>query len=442
MLPAPALIGALALAVVPAGFWLLAPLLAQAAMAFFVLTLWRRDAREAAVRAARDAEAVRVATEAADAERSAALLATAAHEIRTPLAGVIGLLDLVLAAQLPRGARTDALAARQAADDLAMLLRDLIEVPAGTAAPQAAEPFRIDEVMEQVVGLLRARASVQDNHLATAVAAGTPPAWIGDSARLRQILTNLVANALRFTSGGEVRIEARENAAGALELSVSDTGKGMAPERLDQLFHRFGVSEGGTGLGLAICRELAARMGGAIAVRSAPGRGTVFTVTLPLPHAPAEPPEVAPPPPRRRVPEPVAPPAPAGALPVLVVDDVPVNRRLLGVMLERLGLPFEEAESAAAALAKATTRRYAAVLMDLEMPEVDGLEATRRLRALPGEAGRVLVIAVTAHAGEALRAATAAAGMNGHLVKPVGAAELAAELTRIARDRQDLSPPS
>ncbi|MGG5809342.1 ATP-binding protein [Falsiroseomonas sp. CW058] len=411
----------------------------QCAAGAGALWLVARRFRQAAARAGAAGRDAQAALAAEEARRRAELLATAAHEIRTPLAGVIGLLDLVLAAPLPRGARADAAAARQAADDLALLLRDLIEVPAGAAAAPEAVTFRVDEVMEQVVGLLGARARAGGNRLATAVAAGTPPAWHGDPARLRQILTNLVSNALRFTEGGEVRIEARENAAGALELRVSDTGRGIAPERMAHLFDRFGSSEGGTGLGLSICRDLAARMGGGIEVRSAPGRGTACTVTLPLPQAPAgEAPPTPPRPPAR--PTDAAPPV--AAPPVLVVDDVAVNRRLLSALLDRAGFAHEEAGDAEAALALVAERPYAAVLMDLEMPGLDGLEATRRLRALPGAAAGLPVIAVTAHGGAGLRAAALAAGMDGHLVKPVGGAELLAALegARAARAAPALSP--
>jgi signal transduction histidine kinase/ActR/RegA family two-component response regulator len=406
------------------GWWLAWLVLLQIPAGLLALWAGQLVTAEAEARAVASTEAARAALAAEEARRRTELLATAAHEIRTPLAGVIGLLDLVLAAQLPRGARADAAAARQAAEDLALLLRDLIEVPAGVASEAEAVPFRIDEVMEQVVGLLRARASAGGNRLATAVGAGTPPAWRGDPARLRQILTNLVANALRFTEGGEVRIEARENAAGALELSVSDTGTGIAPDRMANLFERFGRSEGSTGLGLSICRDLAGRMGGDIVARSAPGRGTAFTVTLPLPQAPADSARPLAPATAATEAPPAPEPVPDGGLPVLVVDDVAVNRRLLAVTLERLGLAHEEAADAVTALDLAAERPFAAVLMDLDMPGMGGLEAARRLRALPGPGAQLPLIAVTAHGGDALRAASEAAGMDAHLVKPVGEAEL------------------
>jgi len=429
--------------------------LCQLTAAALVLRGVRR--RDAAAREAAAASAEAIAARNALVHRQSEMLAIAAHEVRTPLGGVLGLLDLVLASpSLPPVARQDAGAARQAAGDLMLLLRDMIEAPAD-ARPD--ELFRIDDLMEQVVALLRGRAAQQGTTLATAVAPGTPPAWIGDPLRLRQILTNLVANAIRFTVGGVVRIEAREGPARGLEVAVSDTGKGIAPERLAKMFDRFQPSEGGTGLGLSICRDLAARMGGTVTVNSAPGRGSLFSVALPLRQVPpAEVAGVHPAParltqdpasltqdpaglvqaPARMVPAPArlaptpAMPLPIGGLPVLVVDDVAANRRLLGVVLERAGHAHQGAASAVEALQMLAAGPYRAVLMDLQMPGMDGFEATRRIRALPGAAGSVPVLAVTAQDSLESRAAATASGMNGYLPKPVGLAELAAALRDLA----------
>lgn len=412
---------------------LLALVIVLAGVALLAAVLWRSEVARGEAAAEARAAAAKAETEQHAAKLHADMLATAAHEIRTPLSGVLGLLDLVLGGTgLSRTARADTQAARQAASDLMLLLRDLIEVPGEVKAPLASDPFRIDETMDQVVALLRARAAAHGNRLAVAIATGTHPAWRGDPARIRQILTNLTANAIRFTEGGEVRIEARETAAGHLQLSVSDTGAGIATDRMATLFDRFQRSEQGTGLGLSICRDLAARMGGGIAVTSAPGRGSLFTVTLPLPRVADE--EVVPPEHAAPV---SAPPSPARrpGPPVLVVDDVPVNRRLLGHVLDRAGWGHEEAGDAATALTLVQSRPYAAVLMDLQMPEIDGLEATRRLRALSGPAGRLPVIAVTAQGGEDVRAQAEAAGMDAFLVKPVSAADLTAVITRALANR-------
>ncbi|MBU8544735.1 MULTISPECIES: ATP-binding response regulator [Roseomonadaceae] len=415
---------------------LVALVLVQALAAVLVVLLRRRVAapddadRRAEAEARRRVEVLR-----------RDMLAIAAHEVRTPLGGIVGLLDLVLEQPgLNQAGRLDAAAARQAAADLMVVLRDLIEVPGAAPQPLADQPFRVDALMAEVAALLRARATQQGDRLSVAVAAGTHPTWRGDPPRIRQILINMVVNAIRFTEGGEVRIEARETAAGALELRVSDTGRGIAPDRLDALFQRFQDSDGGTGLGLSICRDLAARMGGGIEVQSAPGHGSGFTVTLPLRQATES--EMPPPPPPPTTPAAPRSAPPKPGLPVLVVDDVAVNRRLLTTLLDRAGLAHEQAGDAEAALALLRARPFAAVLMDLEMPGVDGLAATRLLRALPGPAGRLPVLAVTAHDDPATRAAARAAGMDGYLVKPVALAELVAALDAASRDRSSgLQPP-
>ena len=391
--------------------------------------------RDAAAAAAAAASAEAIAARNALMHRQAEMLAIAAHEVRTPLSGVLGLLDLVLSSpSLPPVARQDAGAARHAAADLMLLLRDMIEAPDGTR-PDAV--FRIDEAMEQVVALLRGRAALQGTTLATAVATGTPAAWIGDPLRLRQILINLVANAIRFTVGGVVRIEARAGAGQGLEVAVSDTGRGIAPERMPTMFDRFQASEGGTGLGLSICRDLATRMGGSLQVSSTPGRGSVFTLALPLRQVSLEGAAPPVPGPLRAVPpaasRPAAGPSSLGP-PVLVVDDVAVNRRLLGTVLERAGHAQLGAASGEEALQMLQQRPWRAVLLDLQMPEMDGFEVARRIRALPGAAGRVPVLAVTAQDTPESRAAATAAGMNGYLLKPVGLAELEAALGDLPRE--------
>lgn len=413
---------------------LLALALVQGVITWLAVRRWRE--RDAAA-----ATAARMAAEAATTRerlmrQQAEMLAVAAHEIRTPLGGVLGLLDLLLASSgLNRAARADAAVARQAAADLMLLLRDLIEVPGGAASAPATDPFRIDEVMEQVVALLRARAAQRGTRLATAVAVGTAPVWRGDSTRIRQILTNLASNAIHATEGGEVRLEARETPQGTLELIVCDTGAGIAPERITRMFERFQPSDGGAGLGLSICRDIAARMGGSIGVTSAPGRGSAFSVMLPLQRVEAaDLPGVLPAP---LVP-PAAPPEGAARQPtqvVLVVDDVAVNRRLLGTLLDRAGYGHEGAGGGEQALAMLRARPYAAVLMDVQMPGLDGFETTRLIRAMSGPAARLPVLAVTAQDHAETRASATAAGMDGYLIKPVSLEDLTAALGAVLAAR-------
>jgi CheY-like chemotaxis protein/anti-sigma regulatory factor (Ser/Thr protein kinase) len=319
----------------------------------------------------------------------------------------------------------------EAARDLVQLLHDLVEMPDGEYMPMVNRPFRVDEAMQDVVKLLSARAAGAGIGLAAGVAPGTSPAWRGDIQRLRQILVQLVANGLRATQRGEVRLDARETSAGALELRISDTGRGMAPDRLERLFEPLGGPEGGSSLGLAVCRDLARRMGGDITVKTAPGKGTAFTVTLPLDKATLAAVEdtaaIARPIPMVRR---LAMDAARSRAPVLVVDDVSVNRRLLATVLARAGFAHEEAGDGETALALLAARDFSAVLMDVEMPGMDGMETTRRLRAMPGKPAILPVIAVTAHRSAEGEEKARAAGMDHYLVKPVGAAELAEALAR------------
>ena len=352
----------------------------------------------------------------------ASRLAATAQDIATPLGGVLSLLDLMLGAPgLPREARADAAVARQAVGDLMLLLRDLDGAQDGAPPPLAEAPFRVDEVMEHVVALLQGRAVQRGGTLATAVAIGTPALWIGDAARLRQALIVLVARAVQASEGGTVQVQARASAAGMLEIGVSQIGT-------------LARQEDGAMPGLSMARDIVARMGGTFSTISAPGSGSLITLALPLPlafpqalskAAEAQPAET-----RAAVPV------------VLVIDDVAVNRLLLGTMLERTGFAHEGADGAESALAMLRARSFAAVLMDLEMPDIDGLEATRLLRALPAPAGRVPVLAVTAQDTAESRAAAAEAGMDGYLVKPIGAEQLAASLrTVMSRGDADAAPP-
>ena len=414
----------------PGGMVVLVAVVAfQAGAAAVAGTLETRRQRDAQTERELRATAARRAA-AEEAERARArLIATAAHEIRTPLNGVAAILEGGLAVPgLPRDARDSMDKAVEGVRDLVQLLRDLVEMPDGEHMPLIARPFRIDVAMQDVVQLLSARAKGAGIGLASGIAPGTSPAWRGDLPRLRQILVQLVANGLRATQRGEVRLDARETPAGALELRVSDTGRGIAPERMEHLFEPLGGPEGGSSLGLAVCRDLARRMGGDIVVQTAPGQGTTFTVTLPLAKATlvdadAATPAYRPPPPRRSA-------IGSAQAPVLVVDDVGVNRRLLATVLARAGFAHEEAGDGETALALLAARDFSAVLMDIEMPGMDGMETTRRLRAMPGPMAEVPVIAVTAHRSADGETRAREAGMDHYLVKPVGAAELAEVMAR------------
>jgi len=245
------------------------------------------------------------------------------------------------------------------------------------------------------------------------------------------VISNLLSNAVKFTERGSVsiRCECRGTEAGRvrLELTVADTGQGFDAELAERVFEPFVQVDstntrrhGGTGLGLAICRELVELMGGDIRAQSAPNVGTRVTLRLELPLAPAE---------EAIDPAEVSAMAPAslgsGAGPrVLVAEDHPLNRRIIGILLDELGLAHEIVEDGVAAVEAAASGRFDLVLMDLQMPRMDGLEATRAIRALPGACGRMPVVAVTADAMSDHADACRSVGMDDFLAKPIQPTEL------------------
>ena len=272
--------------------------------------------------------------------------------------------------------------------------------------------------------------------------AGSQDALVGDPTRVRQILFNLLSNAIKFTEHGGVRVRAGTLPLGGgstrVTLAVADTGIGMGAEQLARLFQPFVQADssttrqfGGTGLGLSIVRRLAQVMGGDVAVESAPGAGSTFTVTLTLHAAPADSPLET----RLR---PVAgTSANVAARPgegprVLVVDDHPVNREVLVLQLKLLGIAADSAANGVDALAAWAPGRYAAVLADIHMPHMDGHELARRLRAAEADRGgaRTPIVAVTANAMKGEEERCLASGMDAYLVKPVSIERLRATLER------------
>jgi CheY-like chemotaxis protein len=246
---------------------------------------------------------------------------------------------------------------------------------------------------------------------------GVPRYVLGDGLRLRQVLANLVGNAVKFTTGGSVTVSvvARE---GALRFEVADTGVGISPEVQDRLFQPFQQGDasttrrfGGTGLGLALARELVTLMEGRIGLASTPGSGSIFWFEVPLAPSEAPPPLAAPA-------SPDLPPPPGSRL--LVVDDNEINLTVARALLERAGCQVDVARDGQQALEAVARTPYALVLMDCQMPVLDGFEATRRIRQLPGAAGRTPVVALTASAMSEELAACRAAGMDDCLTKPFG----------------------
>jgi len=348
-------------------------------------------------------------------------LAHLSHELRTPLNGVLGLAQALRHdPALPEAQRERVAMLDHAGRHLNALLNDVLDLSSIEAGRLELVPIptRLRPLIEEVSGLARAGAEAKGVALLVTWCAAVPEAVLCDPLRVRQILHNLLNNAVKFTPpGGEIVLALHRPDAAGLSLTVTDDGPGVPEEVRDRLFQdysratREAARGDGTGLGLAISARLAQAMGGTIRFGVPPhGRGSLFEVALPLPEA-------APP----ALPEVAAMPVTAIGLRVLVVDDLAVNRFVLRAMLEQAGHAVAEAEDGQAALdaLAGTDPLPDLVLMDAMMPRLDGLEATRRIRALPGPAARLRILAVTAAAMPDQKAECLAAGMDGHLAKPV-----------------------
>lgn len=364
-------------------------------------------------------------------------LARMSHELRTPLNGVLGLAQaLTREADLPDEQRQWAALLEQSGRHLLAIVNDMLDLAraeAGTfeLAPRAV---RVRDIVDGSRDLMAETALAKGVELRLAVAPDTPEAVMADAVRVRQIILNLLGNSIKFTPpGGHVTlsVSGRENADGIV-LSVRDTGPGVPPEIVPYLFQDFmlcpvvDATPDGTGMGLSICSSLAQAMGGTIRYQPAPeGTGSVFTVDLPLPSA--EPPPAPP-----VQPAPLTAPPASGAGRVLVVDDVPTNRRLAEVLLRQAGFEVELAADGAEAVTMLRHGRIPdVVLMDIYMPGMDGITATRHIRDLPSSAGRVPIIALTADASPDQIRACQAAGTNGYVAKPFNIEALVASIRAV-----------
>ncbi|WP_148252966.1 ATP-binding protein [Aidingimonas lacisalsi] len=414
---------------------LLALIVAMSLAAMLVVIFLVREVRDNA-RARRDLERLSGELEATAQRAESAsqakseFLATVSHEIRTPLNGVIGMSDLLLEQPLDQASRHYAHTIHDSAGQLLSLIDDILDFSKIEAGRLEIErvPFSLRQVLEGVVGLFEPRASGKQLALYTRIAEDLPDRVLGDPGRLRQVLLNLLSNAIKFTEQGEIVLCASRRPRERLCIELLDTGCGIADGMRDILFEPFRQGDastarhfGGSGLGLAICKRLVEAMGGEIGADNRLERGSRFWIVLPLSTADVEEALPTAEPPKLSF---------QGEATLLLVEDNQVNQQVAVAMLERLGCHVEVAADGLAALDMIETTRYALVFMDIQMPGMDGIEVTRRLRARGGWFAQLPIVAMTAGATVGERARCLAAGMADYLTKPLFHDALASVLAR------------
>jgi signal transduction histidine kinase/ActR/RegA family two-component response regulator len=404
---------------------------------FFFLSRRLLDRSRTALRLARkQAQTGELAAESANAAKST-FLATMSHEIRTPLNGVLGMAQAMAGDELSERQRDRLSVIHRSGEALLAILNDVLDlskIEAGKLELEQME-FELAEVARGAYSAFTALANKKGLSFALDIE-GARGRYMGDPTRLRQILYNLISNALKFTEQGEIRVTARRDGE-VLVLSVKDTGVGIPPESLSKLFAKFDQLDssttrrfGGTGLGLAICRELASLMAGEIGVTSELGLGSTFTLRVPLRWMGEE--KVV-----SKTIESISEQTEI-ALRVLAAEDNAINQLVLKTLLHQMGVEPTVVENGQLAVTAWEEGEWDVILMDIQMPVMDGLTATALIRERERTLGRepTPIVALTANAMAHQVEQYVAAGMNGHVAKPIQAAELFDALTRAAVPQQ------
>jgi two-component system, sensor histidine kinase and response regulator len=407
----------------------------------------RRAVAEAAEIAERKrvVEQLNVAKAAAESASQAKsqFLANISHELRTPMNAILGMIDIALSKASDKFVQDCLETAKGSADLLLSLLNDLLDtakIESGKLELESA-PFSLRGMLDQMTRVLFIRASEKGLSFHCRVPEGTPDILLGDRLRLQQVLFNLAGNAIKFTERGEVEVAVRclaQDQVACLEFAVRDTGIGIPPSSLEHLFQPFAQGDasmarryGGSGLGLSICKSLVEMMGGQMRVESEPSQGTIISFTVCLPVASellAD----------GNVPALVS--QSAGApLRILLVEDNPANQKFANYVLQDRGHSVETAGDGAEAIRLAAQQHFDVILMDVQMPKMNGLDASLAIRQRENGRRRVPIVAMTAHAMRSDRDRCMAAGMDGYLCKPVKREELIEAVERLGRRTMDES---